>query len=157
MPDDNITTTTTNTTGVYPVYENQFKIDVTGGDGATVANQKTIADCTTFSVAIDGKVQEWDSFTEEGWTRRLVTGKSIAITINAKRHIGDDGNDYVDSLALKTGADASTTLTWNFPSGATLVIPSVVNVTNWGGGEAVDVAPLEFECLSNGKPTFTPA
>ena len=105
MPDDN-TTTTTNTTGVYPVYENQFKIDVTGGDGGTAANQKTIADCTTFSVSIDGKVQEWDSFTEEGWTRRLVTGKSISITINAKRNIGDDGNDYVDSLALKTGADA---------------------------------------------------
>ncbi|MBR1724044.1 MAG: hypothetical protein IJ723_03375 [Ruminococcus sp.] len=151
MPDNNTTT------GVYPVYENQFKIDVEGGNGTNDSNQKTIADCTTFSVSIDGKVQEWDSFTEEGWTRRLVTGKSISITINAKRNIGDPGNDYVDGLALKTGADASTTLSWNFPSGAKLVIPCVVNVTNWGGGEAVDVAPLEFECLSNGKPTFTPA
>lgn len=145
------------TTGVYPVYENQFKIDIQGGDGSTAANLKSIADCTTFSVSIDGKVQEWDSFTEEGWTRRLVTGKSISITISAKRNIGDAGNDYVDSLALKTGADASTTLIWTFPSGAVLTIPCVVNVTNWGGGEAVDVAPLEFECLSNGKPTLTPA
>ena len=33
-----------NKTGVYPVYENQFKIDKTGGTGATAENLVTIAD-----------------------------------------------------------------------------------------------------------------
>ena len=145
------------TTGVFPVWENQFTVDITGGDGATAANQKSIADATSFSVSIDGKVQEWDAMSEEGWTSRLVTGKSITITINSKRNIGDSGNDYVASLATKTGSDCSTTLTWNFPSGATLVMPCVVNVTEFEGGETVDVAPLSADFMSNGKPTFTPA
>ena len=145
------------TTGVFPVWKNQFAVDTTGGDGSEQTNQKTIADATSFSVSIDGKVQEWDAMSEEGWTSRLVTGKSITVTINGKRHIGDPGNDYVARLALKTGSDASTTLTWNFPSGAKLVMPCVANVTEFEGGEAVDVAPLSAEFMSNGKPTFTPA
>ena len=144
-------------TGVYPVYENQFKIDKTGGDGSTDANLVSIADMENFSVAIDGNVEEWKPFDAEGWTRRLVTGKSITISISGKRNVGDEGNDYVEGLALKTGADASTTLIWNFPSGASLKIPGVVSVTEWGGGDSTAVAPLAFDFMSDGKPTYTPA
>ena len=145
------------TAGVFPVYENQFTVDITGGDGTTEANQKTIADMTSFSVAIDGKVQEWDPMDQEGWTRRLMTGKSITITLNGKRNIGDAGNDYLNTLAMASGTDAYTTLTWTFASGAKLVMHSVVNVTEWQGGETVDVAPLSADFMSDGKPTFTAA
>ena len=31
------------------------------------------------------------------------------------------------------------------------------SVTNPGGGESRNVAGLEFDVMSNGKPTFTPA
>ena len=37
-----------NKTGVYPVYENQFKIDKTGGTGATAENLVTIADIDVY-------------------------------------------------------------------------------------------------------------
>lgn len=144
-------------TGVYPVYENQFKIDVTGGDGTTQANMKTIADMENFSVAIDGNIEEWKPFDQEGWVRRLLTGKSITITVSGKRNVGDAGNDYIESIALKTGSEATTTLDWTFPSGAVLKLRGVVSVTEWGGGESTDVAPLSFEIASDGKPTFTPA
>ena len=150
MPDNTVT-------GVYPCYENQFSIDITGGDGSTEANQKTIADMESFSVAIDGNVEEWSPYDMEGWMRRMVTGKSIGITVSGKRNIGDDGNDYVAGIALKTGSDCETTVTWNFPSGAKLDIPCVINVTEWGAGDSRSVAPLAFEIQSNGKPTFTPA
>mgnify|MGYP000741431307 CR=1 FL=1 len=123
------------TTGVYPVYENQFKIDKTGGDGTTEGNLTTIADMESFSVSIDGNVEEWKPFDQEGWTRRLMTGKSITISISGKRNVGDAGNDYVDGLALKTGKDA----------------------TDWGGGDSTNVAPLAFDFASDGKPTFTEA
>ena len=143
--------------GVYPCYENQFSIDITGGDGSTAANNKTIADMESFSVAIDGNVEEWSPYDMEGWMRRMVTGKSIGITVSGKRNIGDDGNDYVAGITLKTGSDCETTVTWNFPSGAKLVIPCVINVTEWGAGDSRAVAPLAFEIKSNGKQTFTPA
>ncbi|MBQ7755972.1 MAG: hypothetical protein IJ031_09170 [Oscillospiraceae bacterium] len=142
--------------GVYPVYENQFKIDKTGGEG-TEENLVTIADMESFAVAIDGKIEEWNPFDQEGWTRRLMTGKSITISVSGKRHLGDAGNDYVDSLALKTGSEATTTLAWNFPSGAKLLLKGVVSVTEWGGGDSTAVAPLAFDIASDGKPTFTPA
>lgn len=146
-----------NTTGVYPVYENQFKIDKTGGDGSTESNLVTIADMESFSVSIDGNIEEWKPFDQQGWTRRLLTGKSITISISGKRNVGDAGNDYIESLALKTGAAATTTLVWNFPSGAKLVIKGVVSVTEWGGGDSTAVAPLAFDFASDGKPEFTEA
>ena len=120
-----------NTTGVYPVYENQFKIDKTGGDGSTESNLVTIADMESFSVSIDGNIEEWKPFDQQGWTRRLLTGKASTISISGKRNVGDAGNDYIESLALKTCAAATTTLVWNFPSGAKLVIKGVVSVTEW--------------------------
>lgn len=144
-------------TGVYPVYENQFKIDKTGGDGATEGSLVTIADMESFSVSIDGNVEEWKPFDQEGWTRRLVTGKSLTISVSGKRNIGDAGNDYVAGLALKTGATSKTTVIWNFPSGAKLSIPCVINVTEWESGETTNVAPLAFDIMSDGKPTYTEA
>lgn len=150
MPDNTVS-------GVYPCYENQFSIDITGGDGSTETNQKTIADMESFSVSIDGNVEEWSPYDMEGWMRRMVTGKSIGITVSGKRNVGDAGSDYVAGIALKTGKDCETTVTWNFPSGAKLVIPCVINVTEWGAGDSRSVAPLAFEIQSNGKPTFTPA
>lgn len=89
--------------------------------------------------------------------RRMVTGKSITISVSGKRNVGDAGNDYVAGLALEVGSDCETTVTWNFPSGAKLVVPCVVNVTEWGAGDSRSVAPLAFDIQSNGKPTFTPA
>ena len=142
--------------GVYPVYENQFKINTAGVDG-TEETDVTIADMESFSVSIDGNVEEWKPFDQEGWTRRLLTGKSITISISGKRNVGDAGNDYINSLALKSGAAATTKLTWMFPSGAKLILKGVVSVTEWCGGDSTAVAPLAFDIASDGKPTFTEA
>ncbi len=144
------------TTGVYPCYENQFKIDTTGGTGEPT-NLKTISDMESFSVAIDGNVEEWKPFEHKGWTRRLVTGKSITISVSGKRNVGDPGNDYISGLALKTGSAATTTLVWTFPDGATLTMNGVVSVTEWGSGDSTAVAPLAFDFMSDGEPEFEEA
>lgn len=141
--------------GVYPCYENQFQINVST---TSTPNWKSIADCETFSVAFDNNVEEWRPFEQEGWVRRLMTGKGVTITVNAKRHIGDDGNDAVAALAWQNGRDCEKTFRWTFPDGTVVVFnDAVFNVTNIGSGESVDVAPLEFEVQSNGKPAVTPA
>ena len=88
-------------TGVYPCYENQFQID-TAASGGT-ASLKNIADCVTFSVSFDNGVEEWNPFDTEGWTRRLMTSKSVTISVTAKRNVGDAGNDFVAGLAWKNG------------------------------------------------------
>lgn len=143
------------TTGVYPVYENQFQVDVSS---TGTASWKDIADMETFSVSIDNNVEEWTPFTTEGWTRRLMTGKSITITVSGKRNVGDDGNDFIAGKFMANGADAQAGFKWTFPDGATLeFVDAVLNVTNMGAGDSTAVAPLEFEVQSNGKPTYTPA
>lgn len=146
-----------NKTGVFPCYENQFKIDIKGGDGSTESNLVPIADMESFSVSIDGNIEEWKPYDQKGWTRRLATGKSIIISISGKRNVGDAGNDYVNGLALKTGAAATTVLVWTFFDGATLKIKGVVNVTEWTSGESTAVAPLAFDFMSDGKPDFNSA
>lgn len=143
-------------TGVYPCYENQFQID-TAASGAEAA-LKDIADCESFSVSFDNGVEEWTPFNTEGWTRRLMTAKSITISVTAKRNVGDAGNDAVAGLAFKNGRDAERTVQWTFPDGTTVKFTSaVINVTNAGSGDSTAVAPLEFEIMSNGKPEVTPA
>ena len=137
-------------TGVFPVFENKFKVKIENA-------LTTIAEMETYSVAIDGKVEEWSSFDAEGWTERLMTGKSITISIKGKRCIGDKGNDYIAGLAFKTGQSCNGEFEWEFPSGAKLDIPCVINVTNAGGGESTNVDGLEFDVMSNGKPTFIAA
>lgn len=141
-----------NKTGVYPVYENQFKI------GATKESATTIADMETFGVSFDNGVEEWKPFDHEGWTRRLLTAKSVTISINGKRNVGDTGNDYVAGLAFVNGRAAEGYLGWTFPDGTLVEFEGCIfNITNIGAGDSTGVAPLEFEALSNGKPKVTPS
>ena len=143
------------TSGVYPCYENQFKVDVSN---TSTASFKTIADMETFSVSFDNGVEEWTPFEQEGWVRRLLTGKGITITVNGKRNIGDDGNDFIAGMFMKNGRNAEADIQWTFPDGGILLIAdAVINVTNIGAGDSTAVGPLEFEIMSNGKPTYTPA
>lgn len=137
-------------TGVYPCYKNQFKV------GPTKEVATSIADMETFSVSFDNGVEEWKPFDHEGWSRRLVTGKAVTISINGKRNMGDTGNDYIAGLAFVNGRDAEGYLGWEFPDGTLVEFEGCVfNVTNIGAGDSTGVAPLEFEALSNGKPKVT--
>lgn len=141
-------------TGVYPCYENQFQID-TAASGATAA-MKSIAECDSFSVSFDNGVEEWTPFETEGWTKRLLTAKSITISVTAKRSVGDAGNDAVAALAWANGRNAEKDVQWTFPDGTILKFTgAVINVTNIGAGDSTAVAPLEFDIMSNGKPEIT--
>lgn len=142
------------TSGVYPVYANQFEICTTGRAAGETGTFVSIADMESFSVSFDDNVEEWTPMTTEGWVRRLKTGKGITISLNGKRNVGDAGNDYVAGLAWKSGQECNSTLKWNFPNGDSVTIPCVINVTSVGG-DSTNVEPLEWECLSDGKPTFT--
>ena len=140
--------------GVYPCYENQFKIDTSS---SSTANYVTIADCETFSVAFDNNVEEGTPCDTEGWVRRLLTGKGVTVTVSAKRNVGDAGNDAVAAIAWLNGRSAEKGFQWTFPDGTVVEFPNaVINVTNIGAGDSTGVAPLEFDVMSNGKPTVTP-
>lgn len=145
------------TSGVYPCYKNQFKIE-TSAAGAQQKTMSDIADCETFAVAFDNGIEEWHPFDHEGWVRRLLTAKGVTITVTAKRNVGDAGNDAVAGLAWLNGREVEKDFQWTFPDGTVVEFSSaVINVTNIGSGESTNVAPLEFEVQSNGKPTVTPA
>lgn len=138
-----------NMTGVFPCYVNQFKV------GATKETATIIKDMETFGVAFDNEIQEWKSYGEEGWTRRLMTAKSITISVNGKRNIGDPGNDFIAGLAFKNGKGVSGVIIWIFPDTTEIEVPCVFNVTNINVGDSSGVGPLEFEAQSDGKPKIT--
>lgn len=138
-------------TGVYPCYKNQFQV------GASKDALNNIADMENFSISIDNEIQEWKPYDQEGWTRRLLTGKSVTITVSGKRNVGDTGNDFIAGLAFVNGTDANGVIQWTFPDGTKFVMPCVFSVTNIGAGETVNVGPLEFEAQSDGKPEITEA
>lgn len=142
------------TSGVFPCYENQFKVNTSETSTATWV---TIADCETFEVSFDNGVEEWTPFESEGWVRRLMTAKGVTITVSGKRNIGDAGNNYIAGLAFENGRDAEVDFQWTFPDGIVVEFTGApINVTALGSGDSTAVAPLEFEIMSNGKPTVTP-
>ena len=138
------------TTGVYPCYENQFKI------GAAKDSVTEIADMETFGVSFDNGVEEWTPYETEGWVRRLMTAKGLTISVNGKRHVGDTGNDFVANLATKNGREVEAYFEWTFPDGTIIALPNaVINVKNIGAGDSTTPGPLEFDVMSNGKPEVT--
>lgn len=147
------------TTGVFPCYENQFWIntDKTG----TKELWEHILDCETFEVKFDNGVEEWTPFESEGWVRRLMTAKNISITVSGKRNTtvpetpegAVGGNNFVAGLAFSNGRNAEADFKWLFADGTEVVFEgSPINVTSLEAGASTNVAPLEFEVLSNGKP-----
>lgn len=145
------------TTGVYPVYDNKFKIGIKGKSSTVESDMKTIADLETFSPSFDNNVEEWTPMDTEGWVRRLMTGKGFSIELTGKRNIGDEGNDYVAGLLFKSGKEVETKFEWEFPSGSKVTFDCIVNVSNVSGGDSTNVGALEFSVMSNGKPEYTPS
>ena len=142
--------------GVYPVYKIKFKVGVKGTK-SQAADMKIIKDLETFSLSIDGNVEEWTPMDTDGWVRRLMTGKGFSISLNGKRHVGDDGNDYVADVAWKDGLDCSTKAEIEFPNGSKLAFDAIIDVKNVEGADSTNVAPLEFDLMTDGKPQLTPA
>lgn len=140
--------------GVFPCWKNMFKVG-TKGPTSIAADMKSIADMESFSVSIDGNIEEWKPFDAEGWTRRLMTGKALTVSASGKRNIGDAGNDFIAGLAFLTGADATVPIEWTFPDGAKLTFSAVINVTALNSGDSTSLGTLEFELQADGKPTYT--
>lgn len=87
----------------------------------------------------------------------MMTGKGFSISISGKRNVGDAGNDYIASKLFATGASVESKFEWVFADGTTVSFDCIISVSNAGTGDSTNVAPLEFEVMSNGKPTVTPA
>lgn len=139
--------------GVFPCWELDFKVDVSANSTPSWAS---IADCETVEFSFDNGIEEWTPFESEGWVRRLMTAKSVTITVTGKRNIGDTGNDFVCGLSFVNGQDAEHGFKVVFADGDEVTFENAVfNVTSNGGGDATNVAPLEFEVMSNGKPSIT--
>ena len=148
-------TTPAVSSGVFPCYKNQFKI---GAAGSQSDPANAISDMEEYTVSVDNGIEEWRSFGEDGWLSRLMTAKGIKIAVKGKRKVGDAGNDLVAGMFFKNGAEAQADVLWTFPDGGTVKFANaVINVTVLNTGAAASVGPLEWEILSNGKPTYTPA
>ncbi len=139
-------------TGVFPVNNIKFKIGPSDSAALMI-----VKDMETFSISMDNNVEEWDPMDQNGWKRRLMTGKSMTIALDGKRHYGDPGNDYVASMALKIGQEATCKVEIDFPDGSTLSGKFVINVTDNGGGGSIEVGKLAFELQSDGEPTYSKA
>ena len=142
------------TTGVFPCYKNQFQV----GPAGSSSTMNQIANCEEYQVSIDNNVEEWTAFESEGWVSRLMTGKGVKISVKAKRTVGDTGNDLIANLAFKNEKEAEANFQWTFPDGTKVTFNNaIISITALGSGASKNVGPLEFDVMSNGKPTITPA
>jgi hypothetical protein len=141
--------------GVFPVFNNKFKLG-TKGRTSTDEDMKVVADMESFSVSIDNGIEEWNPMDQGGYVRRLMTAKGVSISLSGKRNFGDEGNDYLASLAWVTGQDANSVFEWELPTGAKVKFNCVCNVSSLGG-DSTAVDALEAEIMSDGAVEFIPA
>lgn len=139
---------------VNPVNEIDFGVCMTGRpDNLETAEYTTVKEAESLSISIDGGIEEWNPMDMKGWTRRLMTAKSLSISMGGKRNYGDPGNDYVAGLAYKNGQDCNSAMKITFPNGDALIVPCVINVTSLGG-DSTALDALEWEAQSDGKPIY---
>ncbi len=144
--------------GVNPTNEIEFGVCITGRPAAAemeTATYTTVKDAEGLSISIDGNVEEWNPMDMHGWARRLMTAKSLSISMGGKRNYGDAGNDYVASLAYKMGQDVNSAMKITFPNGDCLIMPCVINTTSLAG-DSTAIEALEWEALSDGRPVYVP-
>ena len=84
-------------TGVFPVFDNKFKISKSGRS-STTEEMVPIAEMTSFSVSIDGSVQEWTPMDAEGWMKRMTTGKALTVSLSGKLCPGEGGHALIGVL-----------------------------------------------------------
>lgn len=157
MPDNNDVTTTV--TGVTPVNQISFGVCTAGrheGDDLKTLTYTVVKDAESLGISYDNGIEEWNPMDQNGWVRRLMTAKSVSISMGGKRNYGDPGNDYVAGLATKNGQDANSAMKIEFPNGDILYVPGVINVTSVGG-DSTAVGALEWELQSDGEPEFVEA
>lgn len=145
-------------TGVNPVNEITFGVCTTGRPLDTAiktATYDTVKDAESLSISIDGGIEEWNAMHAGGWVSRIMTSKSIGISMGGKRNYGDKGNDYVAGLAWKNGQDCNSVMKITFPNLDALYVPCVISVTSLAG-DSTSVEALEWEAQSDGKPEYVP-
>lgn len=141
---------------VNPVYEIKFGICTKGRkktDTPETVETVVVKDAESLGISIDGNIEEWKPMDQVGWTRRIMTGKSLGVSLGGKRNYGDPGNDYIASLATKSGQDCNSWFSIIFPNLDQLLVPCVVNVTSMAG-DSTSAEALEWEAQSDGKPTY---
>lgn len=142
--------------GVNPTNELTLGICIDGRkdtDAAETITTTLVKDAESLSVSIDNGIEEWNPMDQKGWVRRIMTSKSLGVSMGGKRNYGDPGNDYVAGLAFKNGQDCNSWFSIIFPNQDQLIIPCVVNTTSLGG-DSTAVDALEWEVQSDGKPTY---
>ena len=137
---------------VYNAKDVDIRISAEGREADT-ASFVSIKGIESMAIGVDNGLTSWHPFEAKGWARRMVTSKGIGINFSGKRVSGCEGNDYIASLAYKTGVECETTIALHFPDESTLILDCVVDVGNVGGGS--DVAELSFDCMSDGVPFYT--
>lgn len=141
--------------GVFPVNEVTFKIDTSSETARSeTPSYATIKDMESASISIDTGVETWNPLDAKGWQRALATSKSMTISMSGKRHIGDTGNDYIAGKLLKNGQGCNSTYQITFPDEKVLTVPCVIQVKTLAGADSTNVAPLEFDLISDGEPTY---
>lgn len=145
-----------NPLGVAPVYETNIEINTSGDVTGDAGTWVTIADMESAGLSVETGVEKWNSLTEGGWQRALATAKAFTLSMKGKRCFGDPGNDYIASKEFANGRDCDSRVRITFPDGAKFECGVVISVTELLG-DTVNVSPLGFDLISNGKPTYTPA
>ncbi|UZT28569.1 major capsid protein [Bacillus phage vB_BceS_LY5] len=132
----------------------KFSIKKLGATGAEMAIGKGVT-----GVDPDNNEETEDTYYYDGGgaAETDVTGFKMSYSFEGHRYFGDAAQDYIFSLANKTGPDRKCTFTVTEPNGDKWAGNATVSDIKLPGGDANSKGEVEWTISFDGSPTFTKA
>lgn len=147
--------------GIYASGEGKISLSFDGGTTYTELDNKNI---TNIGITIDGEEQTWTGFNNGGWQSSYMTAKSASVSIDKNLNLKDATDQkLVETILTKNAYDHNyVSIKFEFPiisdlpttTPATWTVEGVLKPGDILSSAAEDMAPLNFEIVSNGKPVY---
>lgn len=140
---------------VYSVSD--YKIEIGAPVEAGEPQLNAVSNVESMEMKLKGTTKAWNPMELKGWTRNMVTGKTLSFTFKGKRCYGDAGNDFVAGKLTATGSGCAAVLKITFPNGDALVCGGLVDITSSFGGASTDMDSMEWTYTVDGVPDYQEA
>lgn len=138
----------------YPAFLDSLKVGALGAEADSLIVPDGIVNITP---SWDPTVVTYYKRSGQGFQGGTKTGNAFTITVESYHISEDAGQKIIAATMFKFGKEAKVACEYTFGNGDVLTFNATVKITRMGGGATTDLAPLNYDLICDGKPTFTPA
>lgn len=135
-------------------FQTLYEIDITP-ESATATYARIGAGITAADPSNNDSIDQSNYLDGDGYGSTDVIGAQATISFSGHRVVGDEAQDYIDSIQQSLGSGRKTTYRQTNPDGSKVSKACTIANVDFGGGDAGAKQDISFEVHLNGKPSRT--